>query len=75
MAIGDELVLTAGPAQGGMFVACVGSDALAGGDLDNGRPDGDEQFGFVAFAELVVDAGESLTRGFAVLQVRFDQHA
>ena len=74
MAVGDQLVLSAGPAQGGMLVARVGGHAPAGPDVDHGGPGGHEQAHLVALAKLVVHVGQGFAGRLPVLQVRFDQH-
>ena len=49
-----ELVFAAVPAYSGVLVACVSRQTLAGPDVDDRHPYGDEEILFVVFAELVV---------------------
>ena len=74
VAVFDQLVPAAGAAEDGVLVAGVGGHALAGGELDDGQPDGDEHFSFVALHELAVDILQGPAGGIAALEAVADEN-
>ena len=73
MTVLHQLVLTAGPPEHRVLMPRVDLDAFSGGELNRCQPDGDKKVRIVGFTQLVVDIGQSLTRGLPAQKVGLDE--
>ena len=73
MPVAYKLIVTPGPLDDRMFMACVGGKPLTGGYLDYGEPYGNEELGLITLAQLLIGILEDLSRRSAHLCTVLDE--